>query len=134
MKMLYQAHNLKVIGSNPIPATTFVITHSPSRSDRRDGFGFSEERSGRATEQVRCWQVCPGPSRMTGGHLLSTKHLDLETPLAAVAAALGGHPLAGRSGKSLDRLRCDGRALSFYRALGPPSIGAGLIADERTCK
>ena len=27
-----QAHNLKVIGSNPIPATTFVITRSPSRS------------------------------------------------------------------------------------------------------
>jgi hypothetical protein len=46
-------HNLKVIGSNPIPATTFVITHSPSRSNRRDGFGFSEERRGRATEQVR---------------------------------------------------------------------------------
>src|ERR1700745_865811 len=23
-------HNLKVIGSNPIPATTFVITYSPS--------------------------------------------------------------------------------------------------------
>src|SRR5216683_6567455 len=36
-----------------IPATTFVITHSPSRSNRRDGFGFSEERRGRATEQVR---------------------------------------------------------------------------------
>src|SRR5712664_3552158 len=34
-------------------ATTFVITHSPSRSNRRDGFGFSEERRGRATEQVR---------------------------------------------------------------------------------
>src|SRR5713226_3137513 len=48
-----QAHNLKVIGSNPIPATTFVITHSPSRSNHRDGFGFSEERSGRATELVR---------------------------------------------------------------------------------
>jgi hypothetical protein len=36
-----------------VPATTFVITHSPSRSNHRDGFGFSEERSGRATEQVR---------------------------------------------------------------------------------
>src|SRR6266852_3191630 len=32
-----QAHNLKVTGSNPVPATTFVITHSPSRSNRRDG-------------------------------------------------------------------------------------------------
>ena len=45
--------HLKATGSNPVPATTFVITHSPSRSNRRDGFGFSEERSGRATEQVR---------------------------------------------------------------------------------
>jgi hypothetical protein len=41
-----QAHNLKVIGSNPILATTFIITRSPSRSDRRDGFTFSEERNG----------------------------------------------------------------------------------------
>src|ERR1700687_4595713 len=39
-----QAHNLKVIGSNPIPATTFVITHSPSRPNRRDGLTFSGER------------------------------------------------------------------------------------------
>ena len=37
----------KPAGSDPIPATTFVITHSPSRSNHRDGFGFSEERSGR---------------------------------------------------------------------------------------
>ena len=28
-----QAHNLKVAGSNPAPATTFVITHSKSRSN-----------------------------------------------------------------------------------------------------
>ncbi len=35
------AHNLKVIGSNPIPATTFIITHLPSRSNRRDGSGSS---------------------------------------------------------------------------------------------
>ncbi len=41
-----QAHNLKVIGSNPIPATTFVITHSPSRSNRRDRFSFSGETQG----------------------------------------------------------------------------------------
>src|SRR5436190_974266 len=40
-----QAHNLKVIGSNPIPATTFIITHLPSRSNRRDGFGFSGRRA-----------------------------------------------------------------------------------------
>ena len=52
-----QAHNLKVIGSNPIPATKIVITHSPSRSNHWDGFRFSEERSGRATELVRLWQV-----------------------------------------------------------------------------
>jgi hypothetical protein len=36
-----------------LPATIFVITHSPSRSNRWDGFAFSEERCGRATEQVR---------------------------------------------------------------------------------
>ena len=33
-----QAHNLKVTGSNPVPATTFVITFSPSRSNDRGGF------------------------------------------------------------------------------------------------
>ncbi len=27
-----------------VPATTFIITHSPSRSNRRDRFSFSEER------------------------------------------------------------------------------------------
>ena len=42
-----QAHNLKVIGSNPIPATTFLITRSPSRSSHRGGFGFFERRRGR---------------------------------------------------------------------------------------
>jgi hypothetical protein len=47
--------------------------------------------------------------------------------IAAVAAALGPHPLAGRSGKRFDRLRCDGRALSFDRALSPRSVGVGLI-------
>jgi hypothetical protein len=30
-----QAHNMKVTGSNPVPATTFIITHSPSRYDSR---------------------------------------------------------------------------------------------------
>jgi hypothetical protein len=49
--------------------------------------------------------------------------------IAAIAAALGPHPLAGRSGKQLYRLRCDGRTLSIYRALGPLSVGMGLIAD-----
>jgi hypothetical protein len=36
-------------------ATTFIITHSPSRSKRRDGFSFSEERRG------------PGDGPATGG-------------------------------------------------------------------
>jgi hypothetical protein len=69
-----QAHNLKVIGSNPIPATTFVITHSPSRSNRRDRFSFSGERRGRATEQVRLPAALPGSSRVKGGRLFSTEH------------------------------------------------------------
>ena len=38
-----EAANLNVGGSNPIPATTFVITPSPSRSNRRDGFVQSSE-------------------------------------------------------------------------------------------
>src|SRR5712664_4576090 len=50
-----QAHNLKVIGSNPIPATTFVITRSPSRSNLRDGSGFSGDRlGGRQKEPAAC--------------------------------------------------------------------------------
>ena len=32
-------------GSNPVPATTFVITHSPSRSNRRDGRQHQPRRS-----------------------------------------------------------------------------------------
>src|SRR5438046_10266835 len=59
------AHNLKVIGSNPIPATTFVITPSPSRSNRRDGFNLSEERSGPAMEYV--WLQPRMTESMTGG-------------------------------------------------------------------
>src|SRR5712675_1174005 len=46
-----QAHNLKVTGSNPVPATTFVITRSPSRSNRRDGLAFLGNAG--VTEQVR---------------------------------------------------------------------------------
>lgn len=34
-----QSHNLELGGSNPFPATTFIITHSPSRSNDRDGLG-----------------------------------------------------------------------------------------------
>src|SRR6266849_2871895 len=40
---------LKVTGSNPVPATTFIITHSPSRSNR-GGLRFSGE--GGAGDQV----------------------------------------------------------------------------------
>jgi hypothetical protein len=46
-----QAHNLKVTGSNPVPATSFVITRSPSRSNRRDGLAFLGNAG--VTEQVR---------------------------------------------------------------------------------
>lgn len=53
--------------------------------------------------------------------------------IAAAAAALGPHPLAGRPGKGLDRLGGDGWPQSFYRALGPLSIGSGLIADRFQC-
>jgi hypothetical protein len=45
-----QAHNLKVTGSNPVPATTFVITHSPSRSNRRDGRYSSRSRAGHGAD------------------------------------------------------------------------------------
>ncbi|WP_205665048.1 hypothetical protein, partial [Acetobacter cibinongensis] len=31
-----QAHNLKAAGSNPAPATTFIINHSQSTSDRHE--------------------------------------------------------------------------------------------------
>jgi hypothetical protein len=37
------------VSSNPVPATTFIITHLPSRSNHRRGFGLSEERTGRVT-------------------------------------------------------------------------------------
>lgn len=61
------------------PATTFVITHSPSRSNRWDGRDSSGMQGGRRSRSD-CWQVGPGASRMTIGHLLSTKHPT--TPLA----------------------------------------------------
>jgi len=66
-----------------VPATTFVITHSPSRSNRRDGFGFSRERRGRRSRSghAQRYQVHP---EMTGGCLLSTEHL--EKPLRAISA------------------------------------------------
>jgi hypothetical protein len=55
-----QAHNLKVIGSNPIPATTFVITHSPSRSNRRDGLAFLGNAGVTEQVQVRLWSEWTG--------------------------------------------------------------------------
>ena len=55
-----QAHNLKVIGSNPIPATTFVITHSPSRSDSRDGLAFLGNAGVTEQVQVRLWSGWTG--------------------------------------------------------------------------
>ena len=48
--------------------------------------------------------------------------------IAAVAAALGPHPLAGRPGKRLENLLCECRAGAFNRALGPLRVQAGLVA------
>ena len=63
-----QAHNLKVIGSNPIPATTFVITHSPSRSNRWDGFSFLGIIRGDGTGPAACGIT------NTDGRLFPTEH------------------------------------------------------------
>jgi hypothetical protein len=38
--------HLKATGSDPVPATTFVITRSPSRSNHRDGLTFSGGTTG----------------------------------------------------------------------------------------
>jgi len=48
--------------------------------------------------------------------------------IAAVAASLGPHPLAGRPGKGLERLWCDSRSGAFDRILGPLCVKAGLVA------
>jgi hypothetical protein len=48
--------------------------------------------------------------------------------IAAVAAALGPHALAGGPGKRLESLRCDGGAGPVNRVLGPLCVKAGLIA------
>ena len=50
-------------------------------------------------------------------------------PTAAIAAALGPHPLAGVPGKRLEGLRCDGRAAAFDRVLGSLCVRAGLVAN-----
>jgi hypothetical protein len=61
----------------PVRATTFVITRSLSRSNRRDGFGFSEERSGCATEQVRLQPSASGSIENDRRHLFSTRHPEM---------------------------------------------------------
>src|SRR5258706_2456618 len=48
--------------------------------------------------------------------------------IAAVAAAIGAHALAGCSGKCLESLRCDSRSGPFDRILGRLRVQAGLIA------
>jgi hypothetical protein len=61
MSLAQQAYNLvrlitfEVRDSNPFPATTFVITHSPSRFNRRDGcdsFGEYTASDGSADIQI----------------------------------------------------------------------------------
>src|ERR1700681_4271864 len=42
--------------------------------------------------------------------------------IAAVAAAVGPHPLAGRPGKRLESLWCECRSGAFYRILSPLSV------------
>ena len=55
-----------------VPATTFIITHSPSRSNRRDGFSFSGESGiGRPSIRadlvsVRNWCRCVGVGLVPG--------------------------------------------------------------------
>jgi hypothetical protein len=48
--------------------------------------------------------------------------------VAAVASALGPHPLAGGPGKRLKGLWRDGRAGAINRVLGPVCVKAGLVA------
>src|SRR6267143_2633061 len=48
--------------------------------------------------------------------------------IAAVATAIGSHPLAGCPGKGLEGLWRDGRAGAINRFLGPLCVKAGLIA------
>ncbi|HEY3643525.1 MAG TPA: hypothetical protein VGL31_20685 [Xanthobacteraceae bacterium] len=49
--------------------------------------------------------------------------------IAAVAAALGSHALAGLPGKRFEGLGWDDRPDSFYRTLGSLCVGVGLISD-----
>src|SRR5713226_2964362 len=53
-----------------VPATTFVITHSPSRSNRRDGFSFSGESGTGRPSRSGCVQ-----RYLVHPRLLSAEHL-----------------------------------------------------------
>jgi hypothetical protein len=48
--------------------------------------------------------------------------------IAAVAAAIGPHSLAGCPGERFERVRCDRRSGPFDRILGPLRVKAGLVA------
>lgn len=73
-----------------VPATTFIITHSPSRSNRRDGLGFSEERSGQAMEQVRLQASAAGSiENDRRRHLLSTRHPEMPLGRALIQLTAG---------------------------------------------
>jgi hypothetical protein len=62
---LGSAHNLKVTGSNLVPATTFIMTHSPSRSKHCYGPCGAGRRAtkpaglwaGRPSALARHWQL-----------------------------------------------------------------------------
>ena len=50
--------------------------------------------------------------------------------VAAIAAALGAHALAGLPGECFERLRRDARPEPFERILGSLCVGASLVADR----
>src|ERR1700722_17543866 len=65
-----------------LPATTFVITHSPSQSNRRDGRDSCGMLGGDGADPAagKCDHVS---SRMTGGHFLL-----IERPETLIACAV----------------------------------------------
>ena len=84
-----------------VPATTFVITQSRSRSKRRDGFNFYAKRRGRATEQVRLRAALPGPPRMAGGHVWSRQSIQRSHSLALCQPNSGNCGLISRENRHL---------------------------------
>ncbi|QQO37139.1 hypothetical protein JJC00_16935 [Bradyrhizobium diazoefficiens] len=48
--------------------------------------------------------------------------------IAAVAAVLGSHALAGFPGERFESLRCNARPGAINRVLGPLRVKAGLVA------